>query len=131
MRTMSAAIAAVLILVSCGRTETSDPTAEPKEPETICSPAGGTIQSDSVCLDQRLCSKKGEETWFLRHMCFCWDTLCICFRGESTAPCSIPEDPACGYRNSMAITGPDACKLPADELDSLLSSLAPGTEGAR
>jgi len=128
MRITTAAIAAVLILVSCGRTETKD--RETKEPETICETAGRAIQSDSICLDQRLCLK-GDDSWFRRHMCFCWDTLCICFRGQSTKPCSVPEDPACAYRNSMAITGPDACRLPADERDSLLLSLSPDKDDAQ
>lgn len=127
MRTIKSAIVVVLIplLISCGRTETTNPVVEDLPPppapklELKCEPTGTSIEDKAVCLDQRSCSY-GDESWFRQHMCFCWDTLCMCFMSKSTQLCDSPLDEQCESKGSILIIGPGMCSLPPEKRDAIL-----------
>lgn len=107
---MRNAIAAVLILASCGTTmEETGPQAR------ICSQIENPrIESNSICMSAFRCDEGGAP-WFQLHLCFCWDNLCMCFVKKSSALCESPFDESCGLTGGAMIIGPGTCSLKSDE----------------
>ena len=111
---MRNAIVAVLILTSCGGMKENQ-----EEPIKICEKVESLqIDSDSVCLSAYSCSE-GQESWFQMHMCFCWDSLCMCFIKESSSLCSNPLDESCGMTGGMLIIDPGVCALDSKARDEM------------
>lgn len=111
---MRGVIAAVLILVSCGAAteKTGNPTRTCEKIKSL------QIESDSVCLAAYEC-RQGDGPWFQLHMCFCWDSLCMCFIKKSEQPCGDPLDDSCDMIGGMAIIGPGACALSAADRNGM------------